>query len=149
MFTRGFRFVERRVHEHLERGPSQGRLMGTIHHYPYRDFTHWLEKTSRYARLGAEDLFESGRRARGVEILTHPLGRFLRAYLAEGSWRDGRFGLVTSCLGAYGAFLKYLFLWSLEWEDLRRQNPNVSPSAAPPPSRGPPAGAPRSLQSTG
>ena len=36
-----------------------------------------------------------------------------------GSWRDGRFGLVTAILGAYTAFLKYAHLWALEREAAR------------------------------
>jgi hypothetical protein len=43
-----------------------------------------------------------------------PAGRFFRAYVLQGGCLDGRFGLATSMLGAYTAFLKYVHLWALE-----------------------------------
>jgi hypothetical protein len=70
----------------------------------------------RYARWGAQDLFDKGERASFWDLAGHPLGRFLRAYLLQGNLLDGRFGLATSMLGAYGNFLKYAHLWALERE---------------------------------
>ena len=114
LFTRDRRYIERRVHEGLERVGDAGRLEGTLLHTPYRDLGHQLEKMNRYARWGAEDLYEQGVRAGPWDLSGRPLGRFLRAYLLQGGFRDGRFGFVTSALGGYTAFLKYAHLWALE-----------------------------------
>jgi glycosyltransferase involved in cell wall biosynthesis len=114
LFRRDRRYVERRVHEHLERLDDVGRLQGALLHEPYRDLAEQVEKMNRYARWAAEDLYERGRRASAWQLCTRPLTRFLRAYLFEGAIGDGRRGLVTSALGAYSAFLKYAHLWALE-----------------------------------
>jgi glycosyltransferase involved in cell wall biosynthesis len=114
LFRRDRRYVERRVHEHLERMDDVGRLQGALLHEPYRDLAEQLEKMNRYARWAAEDLYERGRRASAWQLCTRPVTRFLRAYLFEGAIGDGRRGLVTSALGAYSAFLKYAHLWALE-----------------------------------
>ena len=114
LFTRDRRYVERRVHEGLEPVASFGRLCGSLHHVPYRDLQQQLEKMSRYARWGAEDLYENGQRASIWDLSLRPCGRFLRAYILQGSCMDGRFGLVTSLLGSYTAFLKYAHLWAME-----------------------------------
>jgi glycosyltransferase involved in cell wall biosynthesis len=114
LFTRDRRFVERRVHEGLEPVADTGRLTGTLRHVPYRDLAHQVEKMHRYARWGAEDMFDRGERASLWDLGFHPVGRFLRAYLLQGAVLDGRFGLVTSALGGYTAFLKYAHLWALE-----------------------------------
>lgn len=114
LFTRDRRYIERRVHEGLEPVANPGRLSGCLHHVPYRDLHHQLEKMNRYAQWGAEDLFERGVRASLWDLSLRPCGRFLRAYLLQGSCWDGRFGLVTSLLGGYTAFLKYAHLWALE-----------------------------------
>jgi glycosyltransferase involved in cell wall biosynthesis len=114
LFTRDRRYVERRVHEGLEPVPDPGRLESTLRHVPYRDLAHQIEKMDRYARWGAEDLFERGERASLWDLAGRPLSRFLRAYLLQGGIRDGRFGFVTSALGGYTAFLKYAHLWALE-----------------------------------
>jgi glycosyltransferase involved in cell wall biosynthesis len=114
LFRRDRRYVERRVHEHLERLDDVGRLQGALLHEPYRDLAEQVEKMNRYARWAAEDLYERGRRASAWQLCTRPATRFLRAYLFEGAIGDGRRGLVTSALGAYSAFLKYAHLWALE-----------------------------------
>jgi glycosyltransferase involved in cell wall biosynthesis len=116
LFTRERRFVERRVHENLEPVANPGLLSATLVHNPYRDLSHQLEKMERYARWGARDLHDRGVRASFWDLAARPLGRFLRAYLLQGNLFDGRFGLTTSLLGAYGNFLKYAHLWALERE---------------------------------
>ena len=101
------------MHEGLERVPDPGTLAAPIHHAPYRDLTHHLEKIIVYARWGAEDLHARGRRARAWDLALRPLWRFARDYLVYGSVLDGRFGFITSVLTAYSGFLKYAYLWEL------------------------------------
>lgn len=114
LFTRDQRFVERRVHESLEKVDGPGELSAVLLHAPYRDLSHQLEKMERYARWGALDLSDQGKRASWWDLASRPAGRFLRAWLLQGNIMDGRFGLATSLLGAYGTFLKYAHLWALE-----------------------------------
>jgi glycosyltransferase involved in cell wall biosynthesis len=114
LFTRELRYGERRVHERLELVPQAGFLDGHLDHIPYRDLSHQIDKMNRYARWGAEDLYQAGRRASVWDLTGRPLGRFLKSYFLEGSCFDGRFGVVASVLGAYTAFLKYAHLWALE-----------------------------------
>jgi glycosyltransferase involved in cell wall biosynthesis len=114
LFTRDRRYLERRVHERLEPVDNPGFLHGCLDHIPYRDLYHQLEKMNRYALWGAEDLFDQGARASAWDLSARPVGRFLRAYFLEGSFLEGRFGLATSVLGAYTAFMKYAHLWALE-----------------------------------
>jgi glycosyltransferase involved in cell wall biosynthesis len=114
LFTAERRFIGRRVHERLEPIPDAGVLQGFLDHIPYRSLSHQVDKMNRYARWGAEDLFQAGQRAKAWDLTGRPLGRFLRSYLLQGSCWDGRFGLVASTLGAYTAFLKYAHLWAME-----------------------------------
>jgi len=124
LFTRDRRYIERRVHERLESVPDPGYLDGCLDHIPYRDLTHQIDKMNRYARWGAEDLYQDGRRAGVWDLTGRPVGRFLRSYILQGSCWDGVSGVVASSLGAYTAFLKYAHLWALQ-----RQKGNASPSA--------------------
>jgi glycosyltransferase involved in cell wall biosynthesis len=116
LFTKDLRYIERRVHEAVEPVARSGHLRASLRHVPYRDLTHQLDKMNRYARWGAEDMYDQGRRATLRDLWARPLGRFLRAYLLHGGCWDGRFGLVSSVLGGYTAFLKYAHLWALERE---------------------------------
>lgn len=114
LFTGELRYVERRVHERLESVSQPGVLQGHLDHIPYRDLSHQIDKMNRYARWGAEDLHQAGRRASVWDLTARPVGRFLRSYILQGSCFDGRFGVVASVLGAYTTFLKYAHLWALE-----------------------------------
>jgi glycosyltransferase involved in cell wall biosynthesis len=114
LFTRDRRYVDRRVHEHLEPVANIGMLRGCLDHTPYRTLSHQIDKMNRYARWGAEDLYQAGERAGMWDLTARPLARFLRSYLLQGSFWDGKSGVVASTLGAYTAFLKYAHLWALE-----------------------------------
>ena len=61
-----------------------------------------------------EQLWREGRRASAADLAFRPLWRFVKAYFLGLSILDGRFGLVTSLLGAQTAFLKYAHLWAME-----------------------------------
>jgi len=114
LFQRDRRYVERRVHEHLERGTDVGRLRAPLLHVPYRDLSHHLEKLDRYATWSAEELAERGRRAHVVDILVRPPASFLNMYFLRLGLLDGWRGAVLSGLAAVSVFLKYVRLWDLQ-----------------------------------
>lgn len=129
LFTRNLRFVEKRVHEGLEPVADVGSLQSAILHTPYRDLTHHLQKMMQYARWGAEDLYERGRRANIFDITLVPAWRFLREYLLYSGWRDGSRGALAAMLDACAGLLKYAYLYALEWQ---RGNAPADAKALPP-----------------
>jgi glycosyltransferase involved in cell wall biosynthesis len=114
LFRRERRYVNRRVHEHLERGRDVGRLATPLGHEPYRSVTHHLEKVQRYAAWAAADMAEHGRRARIVDLVLRPPVTFLRTYVVQLGILDGWRGAVLSGLAAVSVFLKYARLWELQ-----------------------------------
>ena len=114
LFQRDKRYVEIRVHEHLERGTDVGRLRAPLVHTPYRDLSHYLEKMDRYAKWGAEELADRGRRAHLADIVLRPPARFFSMYVLRLGLLDGWRGAVLSGLGAISVFLKYIRLWELQ-----------------------------------
>src|SRR6058998_171745 len=114
LFQRDRRYVERRVHEHLERGTDVGRLRTPLVHVPYRDLSHHLEKLDRYATWSAEELAERGRRAHLTDILVRPPARFFSMYVLRLGLLDGWRGAVLCGLAAVSVFLKYVRLWDLQ-----------------------------------
>lgn len=110
LFRRRYRFLDRRVHERLEDVPSVGTLHEPILHAPYRDFYHHVQKVVRYSQLGADDLRARGYHVTAWHLLVRPAWRFFRELVLHGSFRDGRFGVVTSAMSGLAAFLKYAFV---------------------------------------
>ncbi|MGE5802333.1 MAG: glycosyltransferase family 2 protein [Gemmatimonadota bacterium] len=114
LFRRDRRYVNRRVHEHLERGSDVGRLRAALVHEPYRSLAHHLEKATRYANWAAADMAERGRRPRLADMVLRPPATFLRMYLFQLGVLDGWRGTVLAGLAAVSVFLKYARLWELE-----------------------------------
>ncbi len=113
LYRRELRFGSTRVHERLEGTRSVGTLEGPLLHTPYQDLAHHLRKVVTYARWGALDLHTRGKHATAFDLMLRPAWRFMRDYVFYGSFLDGRYGLTTSTLTAYSAFLKYAFLYEL------------------------------------
>ncbi|MDQ6872908.1 MAG: glycosyltransferase family 2 protein, partial [Gemmatimonadota bacterium] len=126
LYKRELRFSLSKVHERLQAVESTGSLKGTVLHNPYRDLGHHLTKMITYARWGALELHARGRRATAIDLAVRPAWRFVRDYIFYGSFLDGRYGLVTSTLTAYTAFLKYAFLYELGNSDVPQGGPDSS-----------------------
>ena len=114
LFKRDRRYVERRVHEHLERGSDVGHFRASLLHVPYRDLSHHLEKVNRYATWAARDLADRGRRARLADLFVRPPLRFFRMYILQLGLLDGWHGAVLCGMAAITVFLKYARLWELQ-----------------------------------
>ena len=130
LYRRQLRFCESRVHEGLEDVASVGTLQGTLLHTPYRDLSHHLTKMITYARWGALDLHARKRRVTAFDLFVRPVWRFVRDYLVHGNFLEGRYGLMTSTLTAYSAFLKYAFLYELDHSDVSQGGSDSSGSPA-------------------
>ncbi len=118
------RYPNRRVHADLGIEGMAPTLLTPMVHYTFRSFDQYMEKFHRYADWGAADLYREGRRAGPVELLLRPLWRFLRMYVVQAGFLDGRHGLVLCALQSCGVFLKWSRVW--EWERFARNGWPVS-----------------------
>jgi glycosyltransferase involved in cell wall biosynthesis len=103
------------LHVHAEvriRGRVES-LNARLVHHTYRDLDAYFEKFGRYTRWSAEDLKKKGVRASPSRLLFRPWLRFLRMYVLEGGFREGRAGIVLCMLAAFSVFTKY----ARRWED--------------------------------
>ncbi|PJJ76762.1 (heptosyl)LPS beta-1,4-glucosyltransferase [Thermoflavifilum aggregans] len=86
-------------------------LNGYLLHYTYQDMhTLWL-KIDRYAELGAEKLYQQGKKSSCWQWISHPFATFWKAYLLKAGWKEGTAGLLLAFLAAISVFLKYVRLW--------------------------------------
>lgn len=108
------RFSERAVHESLETEGAIGLLPGHLEHLTYRDEADLRERQHRYARLGAEDMRQRGRRPKIGDVAVRPLVTFLRHWVARGYLLGGAQGWRLSWIAARGTRLKYRILRELD-----------------------------------
>lgn len=107
------RYPKRRVHADIRPEGHVPILRNALLHYTFRSLGQYLEKLHRYAEWGAADAYRKGRAVGAVELFFRPMWRFVRMYVFQAGFLDGRHGLVLCMLQAYGVFLKWAKLW--EW----------------------------------
>ena len=107
------KFNHSRVHEKVEVDGEIGYLKNVLLHYTDPDFTHYLEKLNRYTSLGAEELFNKGKRANLFDVVFRPLAIFLKMYFLKKGFLDGLTGFVLAVSSAFHVFSKYVKLWHL------------------------------------
>jgi glycosyltransferase involved in cell wall biosynthesis len=108
------RFTDALVHEALQPQGPVGRLEGELLHESYADFESVLEKANRYSTAGARALHAKGVKGSLGKALGHGLWAFLRTYLLQRGFLDGRLGLALAISNAEGSYYRYLKLWLLQ-----------------------------------
>jgi glycosyltransferase involved in cell wall biosynthesis len=101
------RYDDRAVHEEIALQGARGILSGRLFHFPYSALDQHIHKIDEYSSRGAEDYIQSGGRMAFVNMILHPPFRFVRMYVMQRGFLDGRMGFVLSLISSYGVFLKY------------------------------------------
>jgi hypothetical protein len=101
------RFTNDPVHERVECPLPHGELAGLLLHDSVDSVADMVEKTHRYARLGAEKLRRQGVRGGLLSAATRGGWTFFRGFVLRGGFLDGRAGWTIARLNARGTFLKY------------------------------------------
>lgn len=128
------RYQDRRVHEEIDLPGPLPILEHRLEHLTFRSFGQYFNKLDLYSAWGAEQMYSKGRRARAIEVLLRPVGRFIRMYILRLGFLEGGRGLVLSLLGAFSVYLKYARLWEYGvLQDMPRAKIRPA-SGAPPPS---------------
>ena len=101
----------RYVHESLAVRGKVGHLKGYILHRPYRNLLHHWEKNTHYALLSSMEKVEGGKRASFPDLLLRLPLMFLRYYLLQGAFLDGKRGVIYALSQAWYHFQKYALLY--------------------------------------
>jgi glycosyltransferase involved in cell wall biosynthesis len=101
---------EGRVHESAKVTCPVKRLKNIMKHYTYDEWSRYFAKVNNYTSGMAEKLFEKGKPAGLINILFRPLWGFIKVYIIQCGWLDGKLGLIFSILHAYYTFVKYIKL---------------------------------------
>ena len=107
------------IHEsfEMEPGASVGKLSGDILHYSVESAEHHnLMIAERYAPLGAQRMYELGRRTSPLKAVFAAWFAFIRAYLLKAGFLDGFAGFCIAYFSAHHAFMKHLMLIDLQRE---------------------------------
>lgn len=104
-------------HDHFEMldpAAPTGHLAGDLLHYSYYTVEEHYRQMDYFAEIGARALFDQGRRVTPMRPVVAGIARFLRNYVINLGFLDGRTGLTLCRIDAWGAWLKYARLRRLE-----------------------------------
>jgi glycosyltransferase involved in cell wall biosynthesis len=107
------------IHESIEMEPgaSVGKLSGDILHYSVDNADHHNRMIAeRYAPLGAQRMYELGRRTSPLKAVLAAWFAFIRAYILKAGFLDGFAGFCIAYFSAHHAFMKHLMLIELQRE---------------------------------
>jgi glycosyltransferase involved in cell wall biosynthesis len=115
LFRRGrARFSDDVVHERLLTEGAVGHLRSDLLHDSFGDLGDVLRKLDAYSTAGAQRMWQQGRRTSIAGAVAHGLWAFLRTYLLQRGFLDGRMGFVLAVSNAEGTYYRYLKLWLLQ-----------------------------------
>jgi hypothetical protein len=106
-------YTDRKLHETVRLEGSRAELTEPILHYSYPTIASHLLKMNRYSELGARELYDAGKRATLLGATFRGVHRFLRMYLFNLGFLDGKEGLVFVAISAFGVYMKYAKLWEM------------------------------------
>ena len=105
------RWGGRNPHDEVICDGTVAQLPGDLNHYSYRDLDHHLSRINEYTTIMAREHWERGKRATLADVVLRPPFAFVKKYLLQRGFLDGRHGFVVCALTAYYVFCKYAKLW--------------------------------------
>ena len=105
-----------KIHERLLLdGKTEKIKRGELLHYTYRNLSEHLEKVFKYAKIGALEGFERGKKSSTLKVLTAPVYTFLKYYFLKLALLEGYRGFLIAAIAGIHSFVKYSLLKEL-WE---------------------------------
>ncbi len=88
-------------------------IQALLYHYPYQSISSHISKINLYTQLGAEKLFDKGKKTTLIYAVLSGIVKFIKMYLIKKGFLDGKEGFILAVLSGFSSTLKYFKLWSL------------------------------------
>jgi glycosyltransferase involved in cell wall biosynthesis len=107
------RFSDDLVHERVICDGTVARLSTPLVHHSVRRLEDALSRIDRYSTAGAAMMVASGRRVSFASGIWHGIWTFIRVYLLQLGFLDGREGFLQAVANAEGSYYRYMKAWHL------------------------------------
>jgi glycosyltransferase involved in cell wall biosynthesis len=118
------RFNEREVHESVEIDGQVSTVQHPMLHYTYKSISDFVLRMDRYSTLAAQELLKLGKQPLCGELVWRPFLTFLKLFVLQRGFLEGRDGYTLAFLYSTYNFLKYY-----KFRELRQQ---PAPEGVPP-----------------
>lgn len=115
LFDRRITQWEGIIHEELKFSEivSNIHLSGDCLHYSYYTIEQHYRQADKFTSIAARDLFAQGKKASVLKLIVSPVVKFIRDYIFNLGFLDGKEGFTICRISAYATFLKYKKLRNL------------------------------------
>lgn len=108
-------YVEGLVHPKIVTPYKDARIAGRLIHFPYKSWDHYWGKFNKYTRLSAEKYRENGKQCSFFrDIILRPIWAFLKVYVFNLGFLDGKLGWIFSVNHYFYTMTKYVRLYALQ-----------------------------------
>ncbi len=97
----------------LKTGTKTAHLKGDILHYSYYTLDDHIKQVEKFTDISSKALFNTGKNANYFKLFFSPLFKFIRDYLLNLGFLDGRLGYIICKYSAKATYLKYYKLIKL------------------------------------
>ncbi|MCB5246197.1 MAG: glycosyltransferase family 2 protein [Candidatus Cloacimonetes bacterium] len=101
------------VHEGVKTEMEKRCCKGILYHYPYTDKETHYQKMRFYGELRAKELKSKGKKSNPFIAALRGILKFLKMYILQLGFLDGRAGFLLCTRSAWGVWYKYHYLWKL------------------------------------
>jgi glycosyltransferase involved in cell wall biosynthesis len=105
------RWTDDLVHPHPYCDGPVERLKNPLIHHPILRLEDALRRMDQYSTAGAEMMLKRGRQVWFVTGLVHGTAAFLRTYVLQLGFLDGREGYLVAVYNAQSSYYKYMKVW--------------------------------------
>ncbi len=107
------RYQDLAVHAKLETEGNVARLSSVIRHHSFKSMEHYRAKLERYAHWSAKDYTERTGSITAYHKIIKPAARFIKHYVVQGGFLDGKAGYQISRLQSWAVRRRYEILAEL------------------------------------
>lgn len=105
------RWTDAPGHDHVILDGRVETLPGLILHYPVDRLEDSIQKLNLYSTLGAEKIVSSGRKVWFATGILRGMFMFLRTYILQAGFLDGREGFLLAVANAEGTYYRFMKAW--------------------------------------
>jgi (heptosyl)LPS beta-1,4-glucosyltransferase len=106
-----YRYNTKLVHESVDcKDANKVQLVGNLEHYQYDDLFQYINKRNGYAKFGANDKRQHGKKTSLLKATGSALFAFFRHYVLKRGFLDGRVGFIIAIIQMQYTFNKYLLI---------------------------------------
>lgn len=115
-YREGTKYIGGAVHEKLFNDGPKKCLKNYYYHTPYISIEQYFEKFNRYTTLGAQKLYDEGKKFKFFYLFRQPVD-FIKIYIFRRAFLDGMQGFLWAWLSSTYPTVKYAKLWFLEYRN--------------------------------